>query len=286
MKRFVKRYMPESMKSFFRHIYYRYPVLRRIYYFPVNLWELALGKHKGLRPPRSKIFVGDGNFESIGREFLDYFITLCRLKPGENVLEVGSGIGRMAIPLTGYLDARGSYTGMDIVAEGVKWCKKKITPRFPNFNFFLSDIYNDQYNPGGRMKAIEYRFPIPDNSFDFVFLTSVFTHMLRPDIDHYLEEISRVLRPGGRTLITFFLLNDESLAALQTKNHPFKYSYEDCLVIDSKMPEASIAHPEARIRELYERHNLLIVEPVHYGDWSGRKRFVSSQDMIIAVKSS
>ncbi len=284
MKRFVKRYMPDSIKSLFRRLYYRFPVLRRIYYLPVNLWEWLQGKRKGLRPPRSKIFVGDGNFEIIGQEFLNYFIELCHLKPTDKVLEVGCGIGRMAIPLTRYLNNQGTYIGMDIVPEGITWCQRKITPQFPNFTFFLSDIYNDQYNPKGRLPVMEYVFPLADGSFDFVFLTSVFTHMLRADIDHYLAEISRVLKPGGRCLITFFLLNDETLVLLKTRDHPFKYTYEDCLVIDSKMPEASIAHPEQKIRALCLSHQLKIVEPILYGNWSGREKYVSSQDMLLAVK--
>ena len=33
--------------------------------------------------------------------------------------------------------------------------------------------------------------------------------MLPDDVAHYLEEIGRVMKPGGRTMITWFLLNDE-----------------------------------------------------------------------------
>lgn len=284
MKRFIKRHMPASIQSFSRHVYYRYPIVRHLYYLPVNVYEILKGKRKGLRPPRSKIFVGDGNFEFIGREFLEYFIDFCQLKPHERVLEIGSGIGRMAIPLTSYLDKSGSYVGMDIVDEGIAWCRKKITPKFPNFTFFRSDIYNEQYNPKGQYHALEYHFPFEDASFDFVFLTSVFTHMLRRDIDHYLSEISRVLRPGGRCLITYFLLNPETFTFMQNATHPFKFSYEDCLVIDNKMPEASIAHPEDKIRDLYDKYRLQISEPIRYGKWSGRPDYVSSQDIVVAVK--
>ena len=53
-------------------------------------------------------------------------------------------------------------------------------------------------------------FPCADNSFDLVFLTSVFTHMFAGDVENYLSEISRVLKPGGKCLITWFLLDEVS----------------------------------------------------------------------------
>ena len=56
----------------------------------------------------------------------------------------------------------------------------------------------------------QYRFPFADSIFSFVFLTSVFTHMLCEGVEQYLNEIQRVLLPRGRSFITFFLLNEES----------------------------------------------------------------------------
>lgn len=285
MKRFVKKYLPRWLQSFFRRVYYHYPIVRRIYYLPTNIRDALCGKGKKLAPPRSKIFVGDGDFELAGQEFVGYFTDLCGLTASEKILEIGSGIGRMAIPLTKFLSAEGSYVGMDIVNEGIEWCRKKITPLFPNFTFFHSDIYNYQYNSKGCYRASEYCFPFADAPFDFVFLTSVFTHMLPADVDHYLAEISRVLRPGGRCLITYFLLDDAVRVVLLTGNHHMKYPYDDCLVIDPQMPEASIAHPEKRVRELYLKYGLAIMEPVHYGNWCGREEFLSSQDIVIAMKT-
>ena len=55
-------------------------------------------------PPRRKIFTGSGDFLQTGRDFLHYFVEFGHLKPHHRVLDVDSGIGRMAIPLTGYLN--------------------------------------------------------------------------------------------------------------------------------------------------------------------------------------
>ena len=120
------------------------------------------------------------------------------------MLDIGCGIGRMAVPLTRYLNEQGSYEGFDIVAEGIDWCTKKITPKYPRFSFHLADVYSQKYNPEGTFSASEYPFPFKDESFDLVFLTSVFTHMLPPDVENYMKEISRVLKRNGSCLITFF----------------------------------------------------------------------------------
>ena len=148
----------------------------------------------------------------MGQEFLGYFTGLCELQPSDHVLDVGCGVGRMAIPLVDYLGSGGRYEGFENVADdGTNWCTENISVRYPNFSFAHADIYNARYNPGGSIQSAEFVFPYEDESFDFAFATSVFTHMLPADVEHYLLEIARVLKPTGRTLTTFFLLNEESL---------------------------------------------------------------------------
>ena len=287
MKKLVKRHAPASLQSWLRRTYYRFPVLRRLYYLPRDAGEWlarARGGNDRLRPPRSMIFVGDGDFDGVGREYLGYFTGIAGLAPHERVLELGSGIGRMALPLTGYLDRSGSYEGLDIVAAGIRWCQKRITPLFPNFHFQMADVFNRQYNPKGRSPASAYRFPFVDNHFDFVFLTSVFTHMLPAEVENYLAEIARVLKPGGRCLATFFLLNREALSLLDSKPTRFRHPFQDCLVIDPQLPEASIAHDEKRIRQNHQRCRLTIAEPIRYGSWCGRDRHLSYQDIVLARK--
>ena len=120
------------------------------------------------------------------------------------MLAVGSGIGRKTFLLTDYLNHEGSYQGLDIVKTAIDWCTERITCKYPCFKFQLIDVFNQHYNPTGRYKASEYRFPFPDESFDFAVLCSVFTHMLAEDVEHYLCEVARVLKTGGRCPISFF----------------------------------------------------------------------------------
>jgi SAM-dependent methyltransferase len=285
MKKLVRKYFPENLQSVLRRAYYRHPLLKRIYYSPQDCLDFLCKKKGDLQPPRSLISVGDGNFDRIGQEYLGHFIKIGGLRPRDRVLEIGCGIGRMAIPLTTYLSETGSYDGFDITRSEIKWCKKNITPRFANFNFQHIDVHNDQTNPKGKFRAHSYRFPLASGHYDFVFLTSVFTHMLIGDIENYLNEISRVLRTGGRSLASYFLLNPEALSLLKKKGSRFKHPYGPSLVIDPKLPEASIAHEEKTIRALYGKFGLHILEPIRYGSWSGRGEFLSSQDIIVVEKN-
>jgi ubiquinone/menaquinone biosynthesis C-methylase UbiE len=258
-------------------------ILRRFVPRPI---KSIIRRRDELSPPKRKIFVGGPNFKEVGEEFLQYFIELGQLKTNEKVLDVGCGIGRMAVPLTKYLEKMGGYEGFDIVADGIDWCRKKITTRYSNFHFQLVDIYNKTYNPKGKYKASEYKFPYDNEFFDFAFLTSVFTHMLPQDMENYFCEIARVLKKRGRCLITFFLLNTESLKLIDTKLSTlnFRHDVGEFRTIDKNEPESAVAYDEKFIRKLYEKKRLNIAEPIRHGSWCGRKNFLSYQDIIIAVK--
>ena len=105
----------------------------------------------------------------------------------------------MARPLTQYLDG-GTYDGLDISQPAIEWCRKVYARRYPHFRFHFADIQNSYFNRDGKHAPVQYRFPFPDATFDFVFLTSVFTHMLRPAVENYVTEITRVMKSGGRCL--------------------------------------------------------------------------------------
>jgi ubiquinone/menaquinone biosynthesis C-methylase UbiE len=261
-------------------------ILKPLYLHLLDLSDIS-ARRRDMIPPRTLDFVGGTNYRGVGLEFRDLFVRYGGLKPGDRVLDVGSGIGRMAAPLTGYLAASGEYQGFDIVKKGVEWSQKHITSRYPNFHFLHSDVKNKFYNPGGVHEASSYRFPYEDGSFDFVFLTSVFTHMFPADMEHYLEEISRVLKKGGTSFITMFFLNEESQKLIQqgSSTQNFVYELEGCVTADPENPEASLAFDETHMRGLFARSGLSIREPIHYGAWCGRKEFLSYQDIVIATKN-
>lgn len=234
-------------------------------------------------PPRWLRDVGPSNFEATGREFLDLFIRLAKLQPHEQILEIGCGCGRMALPLTTYLNSEGSYVGMDITQKPIDWCQHNITPRYPNFNFFHIDLYNKRYNKQSQNLAKDYKFPFQKESFDFIFLTSVFTHLLADDTENYLSEIARLLRADGRALLTFFLLNQtQQILAEQGQNDiDFKYGSGFYRLRNEAIPESAVAYDEVYLSNLITKVGLEIISPIHYGDWSGRTGGLSYQDILL-----
>jgi SAM-dependent methyltransferase len=254
--------------------------------------DAILGKVDPLTPPRRLMNVGSNgftrsDFNAIGRELFRYLVEVGGLTPNDKVLDVGCGVGRMAIPLTSYLSAAGSYDGFDIIAESIDYCTHKYSPRFPNFHFYHTDIYNTAYNPGGKGASHEYRFPFGDETFSFVVLTSVFTHMLSPGLENYLAEIERVLTKGGRCFITYFVLDHESEQLLLSNKSAMAFSYpiDHGKSTDAINPEAATAYDERYIRDLYLKLGLRIAEPIRYGSWSGKSTNVGFQDIILGVKT-
>src|SRR5258705_9330230 len=227
------------------------------------------GSPNELLPPKwLQIFVG-GGYKEVGAEFLGYLVEECALQPGDAVLDVGCGSGRIAMPLTGYLNREGRYAGFDVSRKAVAWCKENISRSHPNFDFRVADIQNGTYNRKGKITPAEFRFPFPDASFDVVFLVSVFTHMFPPDVKHYLHEIVRMLKPGGRCLSTFFLLNEESSALIEAKKGTFNFKHErqGYRTISAIWPERGIAYPEPFVRDLYGKCSFQLREPPRYGSW-------------------
>jgi SAM-dependent methyltransferase len=265
LKKRLKRFVPKFLRGpFFEGLRYRNDMI----------------------PPKSMSFVGKGDFVKIGLEFRRHFIELAGLRPEHRVLDVGCGIGRMAIPLTEYLSPAGGYWGFDIVRQGTDWCSARITPKFPNFHFQHSDVYNKHYNPDGQVRACDYRFPFEDDFFDFIFLTSVFTHMVPADLENYLREIARVLKPGGKCLITFLLRNEESAGLIRDGKSDLDFVHEMDGYFTTKPadPEAAIAYDEQIALQFFDRCGLTVEPPVRYGSWCGRKKHLSYQDIVVASK--
>jgi SAM-dependent methyltransferase len=244
-----------------------------------DLLDRLRGSHDPELPPRwLQVAVGAGGYRSVGERFRRHFIALGGLEPHHDVLDVGSGSGRMAYALKDWLT--GTYEGFDVMPAAVDWCRRELASRHPNFRFQVADIRSERYNPAGRFKASDYRFPYPDGSFDFAFLTSVFTHLPRAAVGNYVRELARVLRPGGRCLATYFLMNEEAVRTMRGHGQ-FGVEQDGQLVVDERVPERAVAFPEQAIRHLHERNGLPI-EAVYYGSWCGREQYTSFQDITIS----
>jgi SAM-dependent methyltransferase len=276
---FVKRLIPAQVKR----------RVKKIINYRVNRNKGRLfGDLAPFVPGVEDMFDGPPSLEEFkrnGEEFLRIYKEICGLQPDEKMLDVGCGIGRKTLPLTQYLNAAAVYEGIDITKTGIDWCRKKFTPRFPNFHFQQIDVYNKLYNPHGKYQPSNYKFPYSDECFSFVMLGSVFTHMLPDDLENYLSQVKRILRRGGRCLISYFLLNEESLRRIERGDSTLdmKYAFDKYRTTCLEKPEESIAFDEGWIKGLYGKLGLVVAR-LDYGSWCGREKYLSYQDLILAVK--
>jgi SAM-dependent methyltransferase len=257
---------------------------------PVDWLVQAVAANRFLpEPPESLQFVGDGSFRLIGAEFLGHFLRYGGLAPDARVLDLGCGVGRMAVPLTQYLDpARGSYDGVDIVKQGIDWCAATLTPIYPKFRFHHLDLANALYNPRGAVAVADAGLPFEDAGFDFVTATSVLTHLPPEDVAAYAREIARLLAPGGRCFLSLFLMNDAArrnlaagsgrLAFPVQEGGPAYHAYPDA-------PLAAVAYDEAALVAMFAAAGLRPAGAPAYGTWSGRAAGLSYQDLCLFERS-
>src|SRR5262249_55893631 len=93
------------------------------------------------------------------------------------------------------------FIGLDVFEPAITWCQAAFAPRYGDpARFELLDVYSALYNNTGAMRGDAVTLPLASACADFVICASLFTHLLEQEMHRYLAEISRILRPGGRTL--------------------------------------------------------------------------------------
>jgi SAM-dependent methyltransferase len=212
-------------------------------------------------------------------------VELAGLQPDHRVLDVGCGFGRVARPLVGDLgtDHGAAYIGFDVDAVAVGWCQA----RYPDhFHFVLADLFNPRWHPTGTGKASEYRFPAEDASVDVVAMTSVLTHLLEQEAGHYLDEIARVLRPGGRALLTLFVLDDGSREAMaeELALRHFLQPHEHVAVLRDELPEEAVAYDVGWLRERLVGAGLRPRADVRPGIWRGDGTAPTFHDVLVVER--
>ena len=213
------------------------------------------------------------------------------LRSNSNVLEIGCGLGRIAFPLRYALIRGGTYDGFDIAAEKVEFLRRTFAAAYPNFRFQRADVYNTYYNPSGSIAADRYVFPYADESFDVVYAASVFTHMLPRGVAAYLRQSARVLRPTGRCVFSFFLLDHYRRGLprpLGFARSGFSFDHQlaghdsDFAIGVPENPEEMCAYRLSLVERLAAEAGLQLARPALPGMWSGAfDSWVGSQDIIV-----
>ena len=107
------------------------------------------------------------------------------------VMEWGCGPGRVIRHFPGLVSADATVCGSDYNPNSIAWCREHIE--------------------GVSFSTNELRPPLAheDGSFSFVYAISVFTHLSEDSCLEWMDEISRILRPGG---VFFFTTHSEASA--------------------------------------------------------------------------
>jgi SAM-dependent methyltransferase len=106
-------------------------------------------------------------------------LLLGEARPGERVLDLGCGAGRFVAALG---DAGADAVGVELAEAALSRARANV--------------------PGADLRLVEPdgSLPLDHGSVDLVWCSEVLEHV--PDTAHLLLEVRRVLRPGGRLLVT------------------------------------------------------------------------------------
>ena len=136
-------------------------------------------------------------------------------QPGERILEVGPGTGYYSLSVAQRLDPHGTLHVLDVQQE------------------MLDHIRTRARTQGSRnialMNADAQYLPYSDDSFDAAYLVLVLGEV--PDQEQTLQELYRVLKPGGR-LVVGELLPDPHFVTGETlrrraERHGFQFVEQD-----------------------------------------------------------
>jgi SAM-dependent methyltransferase len=129
------------------------------------------------------------------------------------VLDFGCGCGRLARQLIQQQPRPRKYLGIDRHKGMIEWCQSHLAPQAPGFDFQHHDVFHQLLNPQGTPGHLP--FPATDREVTLFIAYSVFTHLLEPDAEFYLQELARILNPGGVAVTTWFLFDKGDFPMMQ-----------------------------------------------------------------------
>jgi SAM-dependent methyltransferase len=184
----------------------------------------------------------DGDwFLRSGRAAYDAIAAAVPLVEVEAVLDFGCGCGRVLRYWQGH---RGAVHGSDRDAPAVQWCRRNL--------------------PFARVARNGLAPPLPyaDGSFDLVYALSVFTHLTEELQTAWRDELHRVLRAGGRALLT---THGRAYEPRLEPDERARFERGDLVVRWGDLPGSNLCsayHPERYLREtLAQGFDVETIEP-------------------------
>ena len=252
--------------------------------------------------PAIREMVGPASYRLYNYGLAEHFWLIrhvCGFRGDQQLLDVGCGFGKTAIALLRLIRPPGSYTGFDIQPKMVEFANTLFKQLGIN-GHFRAECYpmeNTFYRGGPRpARAETFEFPYETSRFDCAVLHSVFTHMLSQAVANYVRNLARVLKPGGRILVSVFLLENSPDAG--TGGGPWAESerrgaMQDLLspihrgrlrVLKPENPEYMVAYRLEYLTTVFEKFGCRLVGEPLWGSWSGRSDFYCYQDYLLFQK--
>jgi len=219
---------------------------------------------------------GGRKFVESGRGAVDILRRMAALTSQDLVLDIGCGAGRLAIALTTELQP-GGYTGFDIDPVQIEACRQCEPLRRAGFSFVLTELQSDVYNRESLGDAARIRLPFPDQSFDLVFMGSVFTHLLADEVANYAQEIMRVLSDRGRCVFTAYLVGQRPLGPAPT--YTLSHRMGDAWVELPAMPRLAVGYSASDLDRYFGR-------PASVIECGGWRNGGSEQDWLMYTGSA